>query len=302
MSSTEQMQALTPADHPGLFQAADAAAARQRHAYLRAVRSRLALIVAAAVFATLTLRLGDTAIDLFAIGAALALVGAVAVELALVSTRPDRLWAESRTLATSVKTLAWRYATCAAPFPAGDGQADQRFTERLRALQQELPDVPLAQHTTETITERMRTLRSAPLAERKEAYLIGRVLDQQDWYETRAQHHLQQARFSRTAMLVIEVLGVAGALSEAFGVTGLNKAGATAVVVAATAVAAIIAWVATRRHSAKAAAYRRATAELGAIRDQLDRDLDERQWSTAVADAEAAITREHATWRATRTT
>ncbi|MDA3649384.1 DUF4231 domain-containing protein [Saccharopolyspora indica] len=302
MSSTEQMQALTPADHPGLFQAADAAAARQRHAYLRAARSRLMLIVAAGVLATLTLRLGDTGIDLFAVGAALTLVGAVAVELALVSTRPDRLWAESRALAASAKTLTWRYAVCAAPFPAGSAQADERFAARLRTVQQELPDVPLTQHTAETITERMRALRGAPLAERKEAYLIGRVLDQQDWYETRAQHHLRQARFYRTAMVVIEVLGVVGALGEAFGITGLNRAGAVAAVVAATVVAAIAAWGATRRHSAKAAAYRRATAELGAVRDLLDSDLDEQQWSAAVTDAEATIAREHATWRATRTT
>ncbi|MER7014167.1 DUF4231 domain-containing protein [Saccharopolyspora sp. NPDC000359] len=302
MSSTEQMPALTPADHPGLFQAANAAAARHRHTYLRAVRSRLGLIVAAGVLATLTLRLGDTAIDLFAVGAVLALIGALAIELAVLSTRPDRLWAESRALATSAKTLAWRYATCAEPFPVDDEQADQRLTERLRALQQQLPDVPLTQHTTETITERMRALRGAPLAERKEAYLIGRVLDQQDWCETRAQHHLQQARYFQTAVLVVELLGVAGALTEAFGTTGLNQAGATAVVVAATAVAAIAAWTATRRHTAKAAAYRRTTNELGAIRTHLDTDLTEPQWSRAVAEAEATITRNHPTWHATRTT
>ncbi|MGW1676299.1 DUF4231 domain-containing protein [Saccharopolyspora sp. NPDC002376] len=300
MSSTEQLQALTPADYPGLFQAADAAAARQRHTYLRAARSRLALIVAAAAFATMTLPLGDT--DLFAVGAALAFIGVLVVELAVVSTRPDRLWAESRTLATSAKTLAWRYAVGAAPFPTGSAGADEQFAERLRALQQELPDVPLSQHTAETITERMRALRSASLAERKEAYLIGRMLDQQDWYETRALHHQQQARFFRTAMLVVEVLGMAGAMSEALGITGLTKAGAAAAAVAAATVAALAAWGATRRHAAKAAAYRRVTRELGAIRDSLDTDLDEQRWSAAVTDAEAAITREHATWQATRTT
>ncbi|MER5394747.1 DUF4231 domain-containing protein, partial [Saccharopolyspora sp. NPDC002686] len=265
MSSTEQLPALTPDDYPGLFQAADAAAARQQHVCIRAARSRLVLVVAAAAFAAMTLPVDGT--DLFAVGAALAFVGALVVELAVISTRPDRLWAESRTLATSVKTLSWRYAVGAAPFPAGSARADERFAERLRALQQELPDVPLSQHTAETITARMRALRAASLAERKEAYLIGRMLDQQDWYQTRALHHQRRARSFRTAMLVAEVVGVAGALSEALGITGLTKAVATAAAVAAALVAALAAWAATRRHAAKAATYHRVTRELGAIRD-----------------------------------
>ncbi|GAA4618333.1 DUF4231 domain-containing protein [Saccharopolyspora hordei] len=302
MSSTEQMPALTPADYPGLFQAADAAAARQQHAHLRAVRTRLVLVVAAAACTALTLRLGGTGLDLFAVGAALAFLAVLAVELALTSTRPDRLAAQSRTLATSVTTLAWRYAVGAAPFPTGAERADERFTERLRALQQQFPDVPLTQHTAETITERMRALRGAPLADRKEAYLIGRVLDQQDWYETRALHHRQQARYARTAMLVAEALGVAGALSEAFDVTGLAPVGAATAAIAAAAVAATAAWSATRRHAAKAETHHRTTRELGEVRSQLDSDLDEQQWAAAVADAEAVITRERTAWQAGRTT
>ncbi|MBB5152723.1 DUF4231 domain-containing protein [Saccharopolyspora phatthalungensis] len=296
MSSTDQLQFLTPTDYPGLFQAADAASVHQQRTYLRAVRSRLVLTVSAAVFAAFTLPIGAAGIDVFAVGTALAFVCAMVIELAVVGSRPDKVWYEGRALAESVKTLTWRYVAGAAPFAAGSGRADDEFVERIRILQRDLPQVPLLPSTASTITDKMRSMRAAPLAERKEAYLIGRVLDQQDWYASRALYHLRNARIFRTTMLTMEVVGVAGALAKALGVVNFDLAG-----IVAAAVSAFAAWNATRQHNATATAYVMASHELAVIRDLLDRDLDEQQWSAAVADAEAAVSREHTMWHANRT-
>ena len=97
-------------------------------------------------------------------------------------------------------------------------------------------------------------------------------------------------------MLCMEVVGIAGALAKAFGVVNFDLAG----IVAAT-VSAFAAWTATRQHGATATAYVLASHELAVIRDLLDRDLDEHQWSAAVADAESAVSREHTMWHANRT-
>jgi hypothetical protein len=296
MSSTDQLQSLTPTDYPGLFQAADAASVHQQRTYLRAVRSRLVLTVCAAAFAAFTLRIGTAGIDLFAVGTALAFVCAMVIELAVVGTRPDKVWYEGRALAESVKTLTWRYVAGAAPFEAGSERADSEFVERIRTLQRDLPDVPLLPSTASTITDKMRAMRAAPLAERKEAYLVGRVLDQQDWYAQRALYHQRSARFFRNTMLVMEVAGITGALAKAFGVVNFDLAG-----IVAAAVSAFAAWNATRQHSATATAYVLASHELAVIRDLLDRDLDEHQWSAAVVDAESAVSREHTMWHANRT-
>ncbi|GGI95240.1 membrane protein [Saccharopolyspora subtropica] len=295
MATTDQLPNLDHGDYPGLFQAADAASLHQQRSYLRGVRFRLVLTVAAAVLAAFTLRIGGAGIDVFALGTALAFVGAMVIQLALVGSRPDQVWYEGRALAESVKTLTWRYAVAAQPFPAGDEQADVEFVKRIQAMHRDLPNVHLGPTTAPPISERMRELRAAPLAVRKEAYLTGRVLDQQDWYATKAVYHQQRARIYRTTMLVMEVVGVAGALAKATGVVDFDLAG-----IVAAMVSAVAAWTATRQRAATATAYVVASHELGVIRDLIDRDLDEQQWSAAVVDAESAISREHTMWHANR--
>lgn len=284
---------LSHTDMPGLYQAADAASLQRQRAYLRAIRFRLMLVVVAAMCAAFTLRVGDSATDLMALGTALAFVGALVLELAVMRSRPDQDWYESRALAESVKTLTWRYAVGADPFPLSREDADDEFLRRIRAMQRDLPTAALKPTTAPSITEGMRSLRVAALDERRHAYLLGRVTDQQNWYATKAEFHRRRAGLYRTTMQALEVVGIAGALAKALGWVGFDLAG-----IIAAAVSAIGAWTATRQHSMTATAYVMASHELGVIRDLLDRELDEEQWSSIVVDAESAISREHTMWRA----
>ncbi|MER7078585.1 Protein of unknown function [Saccharopolyspora kobensis] len=294
MSSTDQLRTLSDADFPGLFQAADTASVRQQRSYLRGVRAQLLLTVSAAVFAAFPVVVGS--FDVFAVGTALALVGVMVIEMATAGSRPDKVWYEGRALAESVKTLTWRYAVGAAPFALDSESADDDFVSRVRALQKDKPGVLLLPNTSSAITSGMRALRAAPLAERKAAYLAGRVHDQQQWYAAKAVFHQRRARIFRTIMLTMEVLGVASALAKAVGVVGFDLAG-----IVAAAVSAVAAWSATRQHSTTATAYVMASHELATVRDLLDRDLSEQQWSDEVVDAESAISREHTMWHANRT-
>lgn len=284
-------------DYPSLFANADRASNRGQRSYLRALAVRLSLAVLAAISAAFTIRLGGGDLDLAAVVTALAFVTALVVDVAVLQSRPSRAWYEGRALAESTKTLAWRYAVCGAPFPRSmaDDQADRLFLERVRQLQRDLPSVPILATTGPTITPAMRRLRAAPLADRHAAYQNGRVLDQQRWYANKAGYHQRRATVYRTVVLMLEVLGVVAALAKAFGAVNLDLAG-----IVAASITALAAWSSARQHSTTANAYAVTAQELGVIAELLDHNHSEADWSTAVDDAEEAISREHTLWRASQ--
>ncbi|MGW0890761.1 DUF4231 domain-containing protein [Saccharopolyspora sp. NPDC002578] len=298
MSSDDEVRAvpLADSDFPALYQASDLASQSKQRAYLRSVRAGLVLAVLAAACGAVPGQDAPETVDFFAVVTALAFVGALAVELSVFGSRADKTWYEGRALAESTKTLTWRYVVGADPFPvdAPTQVADDVFLARIRNLQHDLPNVEvLPSRSGTTISDRMRQLRSASLAERKDAYLTGRLLDQQSWYAAKAEFHHRRASIYRTLTLLLEVLGIAVALSKAVGVIDFDLAG-----VVAACVSAFAAWSATRQHQTTGTAYVVTSHELGVISDLLQRDMTEAEWGAAASDAEAAISREHTTWRA----
>lgn len=286
---------LAHSDYPSLYQTSDEASQRKQRSYLRSVRLGLVLAVVAAACGAVPAMPDSSPVDYFAVATALAFVGALAVELSVLGSRTDRTWYEGRALAESAKTLTWRYVAGADPFSMDlpEQEADELFLERIRRLQGDLPNVPLLPSKSGNISDRMRQLRAEPLAERKRAYLVGRLVDQQDWYASKAEFHHRRASVYRTLTLVLEVLGVAAALGKAVDLVDFDLAG-----VVAACVSAFAAWSATRQHETTGTAYVVASHELGVINDLLHRDMTETEWAAAVSDAEAAISREHTLWRA----
>ncbi|GAB3505104.1 DUF4231 domain-containing protein [Amycolatopsis cihanbeyliensis] len=286
---------LTGDDYPGLFQAADAASGRGQRSYLRASGARLLLAVLAAAAAAFTVRIGSKGIDIAAVVTALAFVGALIVDIAVLRAQPSRTWYQGRALAESAKTLTWRYAVGASPFPLSltADDADRLFLQRIRALQGDLPQVPMVPNRSGTISDRMRRLREGALDERRSAYLSGRIHDQQRWYADKAEHHRRRASVLRRAGLALELVGVTAALAKAFGAVDIDLAG-----IVAAAVSGLAAWSSANQYTATATAYAVATNELSVIGDLLTRDMPEPEWSATVADAEEAISREHTMWRA----
>lgn len=294
-ASQDVATSLEHGDFPGLFQAADEASMRGQNTYLRALRMRLILSVLAAVCGAVTISFGPT--DIAALGTALFFVGALGVDALVFHSRPDQTWYQGRALAESSKTLTWRYAVGGAPFPLGlpAEKADQLFVDRLAELQGDLGGVPLLPTRAAVISDRMRALRAAPLAERAAAYLTGRIENQQSWYADKARFHQRRASLYRRLVLLCEIAGVAAALARAISVVRFDLAG----IIAAT-VAALAAWSSARQHTTTAQAYVVATHDLGLAREQLQHRSDEAAWAAGVADTEAAISREHSTWRSSK--
>ena len=290
--TTDRHVVLEPGDYPGLFQAADRASLAGQGRYLRAVRARLILSVLAATSAAFTFKAGPA--DWAAVATALCFVGTLGVEVLVLRGRPSQTWYQGRALAESAKTLTWRYAVGGHPFPPelSTSEADERFTQRLGALRNDLASVPILPTHAPAISCTMRTVRKSSLAERRHAYLSGRIEEQSAWYANKALFHQKRADLYRIITISFEIAGIVGALSRAFGLILFDLAGIVAAVIAALA-----AWSVTRQHAATAEAYVVANHDLGLIRERLGHQTANDSWAEAVANAEAAISREHSTWR-----
>lgn len=288
-------QTLRDEDLPGFWQAADAASmAGQKHA-LRLTQARIAgLVLAALSGAFLALPERPT---IAAVGAVVGFVLALVAEVTAWVLQPERDWYSGRALAESTKTLAWRFAVAGSPFATaiGDVEAEQILANRLDEVSREARDrVPVEPHGA-VVTPAMTAVRGLPFPERRSAYVRGRLEDQQTWYAQKAKSSRRHATGWRVALVAGEVVAVVLAIFQVVQPWSLSMAG-----LAATLIGCASAWVAVKQYSTLASAYSVTATELALLKPRVA-SATEDQWSTAVDDAEEAISREHTLWLASRT-
>jgi hypothetical protein len=295
------LAAITDRDLPALFRAADRSSLDSQKKYLRFVRANLVVVVLAAIVASWADSSPGLRIPLAAVGAAALLTG-LALTLFVFQTKPDKNWFGARAVAESVKTLAWRYMSGAEPFgrSLSEADADARFLQQLQEVLRERSAIGAALGGPDSadpqITETMRRIRSLALEERRNVYLVDRIRDQRSWYAGKA---AASARSSARWLLAIGVSQLAGAVAAIALIGWPDPAFKTASVFAALA-AALIAWLQTRQHRALAQAYGMAAHELGLIESRARHVSSEEEFSSFVADAENAMSREHTMWVARR--
>ena len=211
--------------------------------------------------------------------------------------QPERKWYDGRAAAESAKTLAWRFAVNGDPFPRSlkMGDAVDQFTEQIVELTRDLPSLDRPSHGARQVTQAMRTLREAKMADRKRAYEAQRLVEQQEWYSGKADWNNSRAMRWGVALVAIDVFGLIAALARLVGWIELDILG-----IATTLAAAGVAWTQVKQHELLARSYAVASQELSAVRDQLVTVRSEEEWASAMARAENAISREHTLWRAAR--
>ncbi|KAB1908029.1 DUF4231 domain-containing protein [Micromonospora sp. AMSO1212t] len=288
---------LEPEHLPPLQRAVSRESQRGQYVFIRLVALRLALLLVAAVMGAVGWKLGELALS--AAIAACSFAVASTIEAFLLANRPSQRWYAGRAMSESIKSLSWRFAVAAEPFPRSRGELEcvEDFAGRLLGMSSDLGSAGLAAPSAsgQQITEEMLALRASPLAARLEAYSKYRLQKQRSWYADRSQWNRRQATRWSVALLVLEVAGVVFAVSRAAGITTADLLG-----IAAAAIAACAAWTQTRQHDVLATAYALASQELAAIASVTPRVTSELQMSQLVSDAEAAISREHTMWRARR--
>ncbi|MBB4966964.1 DUF4231 domain-containing protein [Saccharothrix violaceirubra] len=274
---------------PGFFHDAEREAARAQYQTLWWSRIRLGGALLAALGGALTWK-----VDGFEVWAAVAVAGfclALVTELLLAFKRPERQWYSARAVAESLKSLSWRFAVAGFPFDGADARALLR--ERARGIVTRYEGLHLTAENP-YVTERMLTLRAAPFAERKSAYLQCRVLDQKDWYSRNARKNEDRVNQWRAVLIAGEMVAIVLAGCRAFGVWDADWSGVLAALVAGGA-----AWIGLKRHSSLATTYSLAARDLALIHASLV-EAGEETWPAAVAEVEETIGREHALWLATR--
>ena len=206
-------------------------------------------------------------------------------------------------MAESVKTLAWRYMMKAEPFgEASPERVDRLFAESLRSILRErhLLALPMsdADAGEDQITEPMRRVRGLGIDARKQIYLRDRIQDQQAWYAAKAAANAR----SEERLFWVMALAQLGALLAAIWLAVMPGLGLPLVGVLSTLAAGVLAWLQVKQHEELAQSYLVAAQELSLIATQGRHVHTDAAFSTFVADAEAAISREHTLWLARRDT
>jgi hypothetical protein len=293
---TDTRSGLTRDELPQLFLAADASSLAAQTKFLVLTRYQLVALAGAAICGALTWSGGRQ--NWVAFGGAAFFLVAAWIRLELLRSRPERTWYDGRALAESTKTLAWRYAVGGNPFPITEAlpEVTVRYVEKLKALPIGLKGLSVTPSSQERqITDAMRSLRESPLAERQSAYEHGRVADQARWYAQKSEDNATRAQRWNNILLLVELLGVLGAVLKAMDVVRLDLLGFSAAIVAGGT-----AWLQTKQHENLASAYALASSELATIRELIAPIGSEEEWARFVDEAEEAISREHTMWKASR--
>jgi hypothetical protein len=278
---------------PALYDAADKASLDGQRNYLRARGAQLVLSVVAALSGAVVFRAGAYDLAGFVGLGAFALV--LTIQFVVRWQDEQRAWFDGRAAAESIKHLAWRYAMRAEPY-LEDANVDARFLHRLTDTLNDVRDLKLAPAGKDQITEWMRETRAADLPTRRSAYIEQRVENQQDWYGTKANAAKKNGRLWRLVLYAVGAVGAVAGLAKGFAVTELDGLG-----IAATAVSAATAWIATKQYEVLEVSYGLAVQDLAAVHSaEPSVANDDEAWSTFVNDAEDAISREHRMWRASR--
>lgn len=298
-TSESHLGGLEDADLPELFRSADRASREGQAAYLRSTAIQLSLLTIASGAVLFSFPLGDGDVDGAQLISVVAFIAAAIQRTYVLTTKPDTSWFEGRAAAESAKTLAWKFAVGGDPFPRSMDllEGERAYRMSLAEVTEPLTHIPPipGEEDIEQITDAMRALRKETLKARKQAYLEGRIKDQQAWYGARARWNAKRSRFWSFVSVAFEMLGAVTALFAALGYLEFDISS-----LSATIVAIAFGWMETKQHDALASAYAIAARELADIRSLIDEPNTEAEWASWVSDAEGAISREHTLWRSSR--
>lgn len=285
---------------PEVFSVADRISLQGERNTLRATAARLLLTI----FAALALALAPLwptelfhrdDVEILALAASALFLAALLAEIRLVRGRPERGWYDGRAVAESAKTLTWRYAVGALPYPVHH-DAGAALKRDMHNLTTDVAPLREAVASATVSTAWMENLRSRDLVTRRNVYLRDRVEQQQAWYSRKAAYNAQRAKWWSIGLLATETAGVALAALKSLAFVSIDLASLASALIASGG-----AWLAVRQHESIAAAYLLASRELNAVKQHLLSVDHEDRWATEAADAEEAISREHTMWRASRT-
>lgn len=286
--------ALEQGQLPALYLAWSARSDEMQRNVLLAVKASLGGAVVAAILSLFEVNVGDD-VNFAALVASVGFLISLFASAWLLWKRPERAWYDARAGAESVKTLSWQYAVGGGEFGRSDDEAEvrSRFLARITEILDGIGTVGTSVAASgEQVTPAMLKLRAAPLAVRKNAYLDGRISDQQTWYAAKAAWNERRRKAWAVTTLTVQTLAVTAGVARAFFGLEVDLLG-----LAAALVAAITAWTRTKDYAELTEAYSVTAQEISLLSSQ-PFPSDEDGWAEFVEGAERAFSREHTLWRA----
>jgi hypothetical protein len=271
------------------------ASERAQAAYFRLLGFETGLLILGALVSSMT-----TMQSVVGFVAAVSILMSLVINVVSRQRRFEDAWFDWRAIAETAKSLTWKYAMRSPPLGRdSDGPVDAAFTrlldDVLRSRRKADDTFVAAAAADQQITPAMRALRGQPLAERCSEYRRERIQNQQKWYSTQALAHARAD--SRWFFAYLSAQAVGGGLAVA-SLAFMLPLRPVAVVTTIASVA--LAWHKAQRHRDLASAYTMAAHEIGLIGARFDGVATEEALHRGVAEAEAAISREHTMWHARR--
>lgn len=272
---------------PDFYRRSDAYSNDWQQRYLSAERLQLVALILAAGAASIGAPLA-VAVLFFAL--------ALMAQVFRLVTKADQRWWNGRAGAESAKRASWLYMMCGLPFKENHPTAEIEFAARLTTIAKSVADLAAVPTTESHVTDAMRARRHSALTERVETYRVERILDQRNWYAEKSTFNAKRA--DRWSVAGIASTGLALGIGI---VCAIQDWSFDAVGLFAALSASIAAWLALKQHQVLARSYAVASNELAIIEARIEStSWDEALWAAFVNEAEEAISREHASWRAAR--
>lgn len=277
---------------PPFYRQADGESIRCQTVFLRWRGAEFICLALAASFALLP---RDLAFGSGPWLAVLAFVVPIVIRLSQVEQKAERRWYDARAAAESMKTATWQYAVGGESYRKDDATARQRFLDLVAEICRALPSWQTG--TTgdgSLVTEDMATIRESALRDRVRTYIDHRVVNQVNWYKSKADWNRKRAFRWGVGIIAVEVVALGVGIVNLIQPLGLDYLGALAAIAAGLA-----GWKQTKRFNELAEAYSLTSNETFLVKDSLDSSSED-AWAQSVTSAETAFSREHSMWLARR--
>ena len=279
---------------PGLYQSADKASLLAQSNFFFALRLYLFLLVIAA-FVSYQWPSNVYA----AIASASLFLLTLCILIFLRVQRPDAQWYNSRAVAESVKTRAWRWVMCAEPYEQNEKIeiVSKQFINDLKAIltqNRSLSDyLQLGSGINDPISNTMLEIRNLPFLDRLSLYKEQRIDNQAKWYSLKSQFNKRRARQWFWVSVVLHATAIVFLLYRIKEPTQSLPVAAVA-----TAAGAVLTWLQAKKHNELNSSYALAAHEIVLIKGEAESVQSEKQISEFVINSENAFSREHTQWTA----
>lgn len=280
-------------EYPPLYSLSSKASGRNQKVYKGLTKAILICLVSASLFDVL-LNYCSLVIYLTC------LATAASVVLWLIADKGSsyEFWFDARALTESIKTASWRFAMCAEPYGSNLSlnEANLLFLKEIEEMMKQEKKVfdrfdysQLSTCASES-TESMIMIRGFSWEEKKKLYLTQRVIDQKNWYSSKAKDNEKSKERLGIIVVVLQITAIILAIIAAFGYIP-SFAGAVL-----TLISSLLAWSQVQQRSLLSHSYGVAAKELALIEGKFKWINNAQELSSMVEQAELAMSREHTLW------